>query len=346
MPKDEPAESRWMLNARQMLARASAENMANILTIIRRNSENQTEIQARNTEALAGLIEQFQAITSQNMLNLVSILSDNSENILGLLSNEVWKLTTRLEEVEQELAERLVMQRRFLPMETRAPRRAAPRIIDPPTLEEAFARLQAAAPESFPAFRACLDAGTRSYEGLPATSCSTGQHAQSLLFQAFLRPYLRGHVLDIGCGPQPVPSYLEGFPVGRIFGIDPISSSADHPFAFVPGVGEFLPFEDGVFDVLVSGTTLDHYFLLDRGIAEAARVLRPGGHFVAWIAEFAGAPPYDPYAGAAVPFDEEHMYHIDRAWFLPMMEQAGFATAEVIAFRRPFNYLFMSFAKR
>ena len=44
-------------------------------------------------------------------------------------------------------------------------------------------------------------------------------------------------------------------------------------------------------------------------------------------------------------YDSEHMYHIDRAWFLPMMSEIGFETAEVILFPLPFKYLFMSFRK-
>ncbi|QYU67074.1 class I SAM-dependent methyltransferase [Leptolyngbya sp. 15MV] len=143
-----------------------------------------------------------------------------------------------------------------------------------------------------------------------------------------------------------MPSYLAQYPHDRIVGIDPISKPEDHPFAFVSGVGEYLPFADESFDVVVSGTTLDHYYLLDQGLREAARVLVRGGHFVAWITEFAGAPEYDPYSKAAEPYDSEHMYHIDRAWFVPLMDRMGFRPAEIMHFKRPFNYLFMSFERR
>lgn len=250
-----------------------------------------------------------------------------------------------LDRRDAELLELVIRQRDFLPLNLADPGRPLPEPVAPPTLEEAFARLEAAAPLNWQAYRRCLDAGTASYEGLPPVSCSTEAHPQSLLFRAFLRPYLRGHVLDIGCGPQPVPSYLAHYPAERIVGIDPISRPEDHPFRFVSGVGEYLPFADASFDVLVSGTTLDHYYLLDQGLREAARVLVPGGHFVAWITEFAGAPEYDPYARAIEPYDSEHMYHIDRAWFLPLMRRLGFREAEIIHFRRPFNFLFMSFVK-
>lgn len=270
----------------------------------------------------------------------------NAANILDLMSNQALALQARIDASETMLLEQLVAQRSFLPLDLADPGRPAPVPIDPPSVEEAFRRMQAAAPLSWNSYLRCLDTGTESYQGLPPTSCSTEAHPQSLLFRAFLRPYLRGFVLDIGCGPQPVPSYLADYPPARITGIDPISKPEDHPFAFVPGVGEYLPFADASFDVLVSGTTLDHYYLLDQGLREAARVLVPGGHFVAWITEFAGAPAYDPYSRAAEPYDSEHMYHIDRAWFLPLMARSGFQPAEIIHFRLPFNYLFMSFVKR
>jgi SAM-dependent methyltransferase len=41
-----------------------------------------------------------------------------------------------------------------------------------------------------------------------------------------------------------------------------------------------LPFGDGEFDVVVSNWALYHLANLDRGLAELARVLRPGGRFV------------------------------------------------------------------
>jgi SAM-dependent methyltransferase len=44
---------------------------------------------------------------------------------------------------------------------------------------------------------------------------------------------------------------------------------------------QVLPFEDGTFDVVVAAWMLYHVPDLDRGLAEIARVLRPGGRLVA-----------------------------------------------------------------
>lgn len=252
-------------------------------------------------------------------------------------------------ETRTRLLETLVRSRLAAPWPPEQPARLeerAPTKEPPLPIEEARRRLQEAAPLNYTLFERSLAVGTASYEGLPPGSCSTERHPLAELFRAFLRSYLRGYVLDIGCGPQPVPHYLAGYPTSLIRGIDPISSQQDHPFEFVSGFGEFLPWHDATFDVVISGTTLDHFYLLDRGLEGAFRVLRPGGRFVAFITEFDGAPRYDPYAAAmAAPFDEEHLFHIDRKWFLPLMAEIGFAALEVLHFELPFNYLFMSFEK-
>jgi len=206
-------------------------------------------------------------------------------------------------------------------------------------------KLRELAPLNWEAFVACRDTGTDSYDDLPEVSCSTERHPQAHLFRAFVRPYLKGTVLDVGCGPQPVPFYLAGYPTQAISGIDPISSVDDHPFQFVSGYGEFLPWEDEAFDIVISGTVLDHYYLLDKGLAEVFRVLKPGGRFLAWITHFADAPPYDPYAGVVKPYDHEHMYHINLEWFRPLMREIGFVENEIIEFPLPFRFLFMAFEK-
>ena len=110
-------------------------------------------------------------------------------------------------------------------------------------------------------------------------------------------------------------------------------------------MAEDIPWRDASFDVVCSGTTLDHFFLLDVALKETRRVLKPGGHFVAWISEAPGSAPYDPYRDDIVAADEEHLFHIDRAWFLPMMRELGFEEIEILALSIPFKHLYMSFRK-
>jgi SAM-dependent methyltransferase/uncharacterized protein YehS (DUF1456 family) len=214
-----------------------------------------------------------------------------------------------------------------------------------PALQDVFASLARRAPAAWPLFKQALDIGTRSYEGFPVGSCSVDGHREAERFGAFIYPYLRGYVLDVGCGPQPIPSYLSGYPTELIRGIDPISTADEHPFEFVSAVAEDIPWEEASFDVVCSGTTLDHFFLLDVALREIRRVLKPGGHFVAWISEAPGSELYDPYGERLTQADEEHLFHIDRAWFLPVMHELAFEEIEILSFSVPFKHLFMSFRK-
>ena len=50
--------------------------------------------------------------------------------------------------------------------------------------------------------------------------------------------------------------------------------------AYVPSIGERLPFNNGSFDAVLSADTLEHVDDVDLVVSEAARVLRPGGRFV------------------------------------------------------------------
>ncbi|MBI4754383.1 MAG: methyltransferase domain-containing protein [Betaproteobacteria bacterium] len=315
--------------------------------------EAETAARKQLDEALRLVAETQRLLTAQSQ-DVADQLQQRSsqlqEGILGafdLMGKNRLEDRQLLTAVRTELLEHFVRARLVAPLEANGVESwRPPQLRDPISVPEAFRRLNAAAPLNWALFDRCLNQGTESYEALPPGSCSTEAHPQALLFRAFLRPYLRGHVLDVGCGPQPVPYYLQDYPTERICGIDPISRAEDHPFQFVPGVGEYLPWDDSVFDLVVSGTTLDHYSLLDRGLESAFRVLRPGGHFVAWITEFKDAPEYDPYTvSMEAPYDAEHLFHIDRAWFLPLMRRIGFREVEVMHFELPFNYLFMSFEK-
>ncbi len=54
----------------------------------------------------------------------------------------------------------------------------------------------------------------------------------------------------------------------------------DDRLSFTVGVAEDLRYPDGTFDLVVSTTSFDHWTDQQAGLAECARVLRPGGHLV------------------------------------------------------------------
>lgn len=101
-------------------------------------------------------------------------------------------------------------------------------------------------------------------------------------------------VLDVGCGTGllAMEAYKRVGATGRVCGIDPgtkqIASAsskarrANRPIDFQVGVIEHLPFPDQSFDVVFSTLMMHHLpdDLKRQGLAEIARVLKPGGHLV------------------------------------------------------------------
>ena len=89
-------------------------------------------------------------------------------------------------------------------------------------------------------------------------------------------------LLDVGCGggllaPHVPPGFRH---VGLDLSETALAVAAAHGVEPVRGDAAALPFEDGRFDVVVAGEVLEHVTDLDAVVAEALRVLRPGGTFV------------------------------------------------------------------
>jgi len=194
---------------------------------------------------------------------------------------------------------------------------ASPPVPDPdaPPFDDTLDAMQRLAPHAFRQWKALLDESREVYAGCPAHSCSVASHPVAELFRGFVAPYLRGRVLDIGPGPQPVPWYLEGYPTGWIAGIDPLAPPMPHPFTFVQGVAEFLPWGHRTFDVAIAATTLDHLLVPGKALEEIHRVLKPEGRFLVWVSFVDQAPRYDPYAETVQRVDAYHLFHYTRESF-------------------------------
>jgi SAM-dependent methyltransferase len=112
--------------------------------------------------------------------------------------------------------------------------------------------------------------------------------------QEMLRAYLAdleladgAAVLEVGCGTGPVSRELAGRPgIERVVGVDPspVFLAAARKLAvnlpnlsFIVGDGRSLPCEDNSFDAIIFHTTLSHVPEPQTALAEAFRVLRPGG---------------------------------------------------------------------
>jgi SAM-dependent methyltransferase len=122
-----------------------------------------------------------------------------------------------------------------------------------------------------------------------------GDEADRLCIQLYHRVAsaadLRGtRVLEVGSGRGGGASYLARYlgpahVTGADFSAQAVALSrtihAGVPnLAFAEGDAERLPFADASFDVVVNVESSHCYARMDRFLAEVARVLRPGGHFL------------------------------------------------------------------
>lgn len=97
----------------------------------------------------------------------------------------------------------------------------------------------------------------------------------------------RGNVLDIGVGPQKSPTHIEYNKKENVFfvGIDPLVGLQPKSFAFVQGLGEYLPFKNDTFDQVLFVTSLDHFIDPVVALKEAKRVMKKTGEMCIWLGE-------------------------------------------------------------
>jgi SAM-dependent methyltransferase len=94
--------------------------------------------------------------------------------------------------------------------------------------------------------------------------------------------------LEVGCGEGRVARDL-GARGHRVTGLDPsptlvsAAAEADPAGHYVVGLAEALPFDDGVFDLVVAYNSLMDVDDMPVAVSEAARVLAPGGRLCACI---------------------------------------------------------------
>lgn len=202
--------------------------------------------------------------------------------------------------------------------------------------------LRALNPRLFPVWLQLFENGKRSYYEQKEASCSHRTHYYAKLFASYLEIYARGRILDIGCGPHGIPSYLASHDKTMISGIEPLPLSVAPDFECVRGFNEFLPWPDQSFHTVLSGTSLDHVLSLDVSLAEVRRVLTLDGRYVVWLASIPGSTEFDPSAIDFRPIDDFHLFHFDRAWIEPQFERF-FDIEDVTMISQPgFDHVFYS----
>ena len=176
------------------------------------------------------------------------------------------------------------------------------------------------APKAFAAWSEAFEENRLEYAAAERNfaSLSVRSNPAAEAFATWLQPYLLGRMLDIGCGPQPVPIYLQRHCESLIAGIDPLRPFTSHPFVFCEAFAEQIPWDDRSFERVVCATSLDHVFDLDRALDEIVRVLTDDGVFLLWVAFVDGAAPYE-LDRVTSRLDRFHLFHFDRPWFYPLI---------------------------
>jgi SAM-dependent methyltransferase len=140
-----------------------------------------------------------------------------------------------------------------------------------------------------------------------------------------------GRVLDVGCGPGALTRVL----AARLGPENVAAAEPSEPFAAacaerIPGAdvrvasAEDLPFADGTFDAVVSQLVVNFVPDPARGVAEMARVTRPGGLVAASVWDYAdGMTLLRAFWDAALVVDPDGAAALDEGTRFPVCSEAG-----------------------
>lgn len=196
-----------------------------------------------------------------------------------------------------------------------------------PRIEEGFdfqnvlRKLKIKYPVAFLIWEKLLETVLETYHSDPVSSYSVEGHPVAPYFSDYVAVYRKGRILDLGCGVASLPLYLRNYPLTAIAGIDPVMPDTPHPFVFVQGVAEFIPWPDNAFETIIISTSLDHVLSLDDTLSEIKRVLSPGGNIILWVSFIANAQPYNIYKENLTAIDAYHIFHFDEGWFEELMNR-------------------------
>jgi SAM-dependent methyltransferase len=179
-------------------------------------------------------------------------------------------------------------------------------------------------PDSYSAYRPNLDGSER----------SLGERLGDLQREAVVRfgPYRQiwrrppGRILDVGCGVGDLAAVFSrhGW---RASGIEPSAQAAAHARAAgvdaVTGTLADAPWEDGSFDAIIFNHSLEHIDDPAQAVADAARLLRPGGLLAIAVPNF-GSWHRRLFGSAWFQLDlPRHLQHFDRDSLAKLIRAAG-----------------------
>jgi ubiquinone/menaquinone biosynthesis C-methylase UbiE len=176
--------------------------------------------------------------------------------------------------------------------------------------------------------------GEVSYQADPDHNLSVGERTDCKQFAAFCN--YQGLVLDVGCGPQPWPSYFDASRGAAYIGVDPLAADSATNYLKVKALAEYLPFCKNTFDHILFSTSLDHFVDSIAALREAKRVCKSTGEINVWLGEKrpgAPRPLHSPdwYLRLWKPALAEDLFHIKRLHisdFLKDVETAELTIAQ------------------
>jgi len=123
---------------------------------------------------------------------------------------------------------------------------------------------------------------------IPAMPANTIENTLDIALAAVPAPR---RILDVGCGAgtllrllarrAPLAEALVGIDAaGEVVKAASAAPGLDPRIRYGNAFAEHLPFADGGFDLIVSTASFDHWHDQRQGLAECARMLRPGGTLV------------------------------------------------------------------
>ena len=118
--------------------------------------------------------------------------------------------------------------------------------------------------------------------GEPSYVWRSGQDRRLTLIREYV-PLEERWILDIGCGVGTYVRRLRDFSphvVGIDIALHRLREGAANAPNLIAAVGEFLPFAECSFDVILLNEVIEHVHNDRETLLEAMRVLRPGGHVV------------------------------------------------------------------
>jgi len=164
---------------------------------------------------------------------------------------------------------------------------------------------------------------------------SSAVHAQGLQdLTNYAKQYVQPHILDMGCGGGHASFAVEAY-AKRVIAYDlsvdmleVVRGTAEerslNNIETRQGSADSLPFADAIFDMVCTRFSAHHWRNLPQALAEAARVLKPGGRFIIIDTAAPNDVLADTYMQAVELLrDPSHVRNVSMASWQQLIDQAG-----------------------